>query len=214
MKSDCWKAIIFDWDLTLWNSWDIHLRLMDLTADKLGAARPAEEEIAAEYSRPFLEHLEWFFPLDRETVEDTYLDFYYLAVGEMGGLYPGIPDMLSTLKNRGFKLAVLSDKRRSFGEPELEQAGIGPLLASTHFLTDGRPYKPDPRGLCEVCDTLNIRPEEAVYVGDGRQDIHCAHRAGATSAAALWACVDRESVLKLRPRYQWERVSQLTEDLT
>ena len=26
------KAVVFDWDLTLWNSWDIHMSLMQQTA--------------------------------------------------------------------------------------------------------------------------------------------------------------------------------------
>ena len=39
------KAVVFDWDLTLWNSWDIHLGLMDQTADALGRSRPVSAEV-------------------------------------------------------------------------------------------------------------------------------------------------------------------------
>ena len=32
------QAVVFDWDLTLWNSWGIHLGLMESTAMELGMA--------------------------------------------------------------------------------------------------------------------------------------------------------------------------------
>ena len=62
------KAVVFDWDLTLWNSWDIHLDLMDQTADALGHPRPLPADLGKEYSRPFLQHLAWFFPGDQKQV--------------------------------------------------------------------------------------------------------------------------------------------------
>ena len=60
------KAVVFDWDLTLWNSWDIHMDLMNRTADALGHPRPAILDLGREYYRPFSKHLEWFFPGDQK----------------------------------------------------------------------------------------------------------------------------------------------------
>ena len=39
------KAVVFDWDLTLWNSWDIHLSLMNQTADALDCPRPNNTDL-------------------------------------------------------------------------------------------------------------------------------------------------------------------------
>ena len=203
------RAIIFDWDLTLWNSWDIHLSLMRRTADALGQPQPQQEAIAREYSRPFLQHLAWFFGAGQGQVLDTYLKFYRESVAEMGGLFAGVEEMLRDLRNRGFRLGVLSDKRQAFGALELEQTGVGHLLDHVSFLVDGRPYKPDPHGLRDVIDALGVSATETVYVGDSGQDIECAHRAGARSAAALWGTVSREVLLSQKPHYQWERVEDI-----
>ena len=203
------KALIFDWDLTLWNSWDIHLSLMRRTADVLGLPQPQEEAIAREYSRPFLQHLAWFFGGGEGPVLDTYLESYRQSVAEMGGLFPGVDETLRALRDRGFRLAVFSDKRQAFGAPELEQTGVGHLLDHVSFLVDGRPYKPDPQGLRDVMDALGVSAGETLYVGDSGQDIECAHRAGARSAAALWGTVSREVLLSQRPHYQWERVGDI-----
>ena len=207
------KAIIFDWDLTLWNSWDIHVRLMHRTADALGLPQPEEAAIGHEYHRPFFQHLAWFFHGDQEKVLDTYMGFYLESVSSAGRLYPGVAETLSDLKARGHLLAVFSDKRRAFGELELEQTGIGPLLDYTLFLEDGRPYKPDPEGLLQVLKVLEVSPSEAMYIGDGRQDMECAQRAGVMSGAALWGSVDREELLVHRPAYRWDRIEQVLHTL-
>ena len=203
------KAVIFDWDLTLWNSWDIHVYLMDITADDLGQSRPVKGDIAREYSRPFLEHLAWFFGDElgdeRDLILDTYIGHYRETVGEMASLYPGIAETLMDLKGNGLKLGVFSDKRQPFGISELEQTGVGHLLDHASFLVEGRPYKPDPQGLRDVMDALGVSPPETLYIGDSRQDIRCAHRAGTHSGAALWGSVDREGVLAEGPQFQWDR---------
>lgn len=212
MVSDI-KAVIFDWDLTLWNSWDIHVWLMGKTADELGQPRPDQGEIAREYSRPFLEHLAWFFGDEQGSFLDTYIGFYRDVVREMAGLYPGIGDTLANLKGHGFKVGIFSDKRQSFGVSELEQTGVGHLLDHTSFLEDGRPYKPDPKGLRDVMEVLEVSPSETLYIGDSRHDIQCAHRAGTHSGAALWGSVDREGVLAQNPHFQWNRAELISGSL-
>lgn len=199
------KAVIFDWDLTLWNSWDIHLWLMGRTAEDLGLPPPEEKDIAREYSRPFLQHLAWFFGEEQGPVLDTYISYYRETVGEMAGLYPGIAETLTALNQRGLKVGIFSDKRQPFGISELEQTGVGHLLDHTSFLVDGRPYKPDPRGLWDVMEAMGVSPGETLYVGDSWQDIQCAHRAGTHSGAALWGSVDREGVLAQNPQFQFQR---------
>ena len=74
------KAIIFDWDLTLWNSWDLHLWLMNRTADALGLARPEASDVAREFSRPFAQHLALFFGGDQQRVIDVYRGYYRSSV--------------------------------------------------------------------------------------------------------------------------------------
>jgi phosphoglycolate phosphatase len=203
------KAVVFDWDLTLWNSWDIHVWIMQRTADTLGLPRPGLAAIAQQFSRPFLEHLAWFFGKEKKGLADTYVELYQDTVSHMANLYPEIEETLRALKTHGFRLAVFSDKRTSFGLSELDRTDIGQFLDYTLFLVEGRPYKPDPLGLREVMAALDVTGDETLYVGDSRQDVECAYRAGAKSGAALWGAVDREKVMACRPHYSWERAAQI-----
>ena len=203
------KAVIFDWDLTLWNSWDIHLALMNQTAGALGYSEPAPADLGTEYSRPFLEHLAWFFPGDQEKVVDTYMAFYHAAVWQKHRLYPGVSDLLKSLKDNGYRTAVLSDKRQVFGVPEFEYSGIGDSVDRALFFAEGMAPKPDPAGLQGLMRSLEVSPSECLFVGDSHRDIECAKRAGAWSGAALWASVEPELVLALEPEFQWKRVEDI-----
>jgi len=203
------KAVVFDWDLTLWNSWDIHLALLNQTADELDYPRPVPAKVGREYSRPFLEHLAWFFPGDQKKVVDTYMGFYHAAVWQERRLYPGVPELLKQLKDNGYRTAVLSDKRQVFGVPEFEYSGIGDSVDRALFFGDGMVPKPDPSGLEDLMRTLEVTPSECIFVGDSHRDIECAKRAGAWSGAALWASVESELVLALKPEFRWDRVDDV-----
>ncbi|MCH8800468.1 MAG: HAD family hydrolase [Chloroflexi bacterium] len=203
------RAVVFDWDLTLWNSWDIHLSLMNQTADALGYPRPVAADLGREYSRPFLQHLAWFFPGDQKRVEDTYMGFYHAAVWREPRLYPGVPELLKRLRENGYRTAILSDKREVFGVPEFEHSNLAAIVDKTLFFADGMAPKPDPSGLQDLMRSLEVSPSECLFVGDSQRDIECARRAGAWSGAALWASVERGLVLALKPEFRWETVDDV-----
>ena len=209
------QAVVFDWDLTLWNSWGIHLGLMESTATELGLAPPTAEAIAAEFHRPFHQHLLWFFgshpdaqdELDR--ILPVFLSHYHAIDGHRRYLYPGVATLLTALNRRGIRVGVLSDKIPYFGEIELRESGLAPMVEYANFKTEDRPYKPAPDGLLDVLETMAVNPEDAMYVGDGPQDIACARSVGATSVAALWATIDQEAILAEQPTHRVYRPHQV-----
>ena len=215
------RAVIFDWDLTLWNSWGIHLMLMERTALDLGITPPTAGQVAAEFHRPFRQHLLRFFGSapdnasrleaegELDAILESYLGHYHGNVGRRNYLFPGAASLLRGLHRRGIRIGVLSDKISCFGDGELAQSGLAPLVEYADFKTDDRPYKPAPDGLRRVLNAMNLAPEDAMYVGDGPQDIICAHRVGVVSVAALWATIDRDAVLAQGPDYRLHRPHQV-----
>lgn len=207
------KAVVFDWDLTLWNSWDIHKALMNRIAEVLNYPQPTPGDLGVEYSRPFLEHLAWFFPGDQKIVLDTYMDFYHAEVWKERRLYNGILELLKQLKDTGYRTGILSDKRQIFGVPEFEYSELVGLIDRVIFFADGMSPKPDPTGLQGVMESLQVSAEECLFIGDSHRDIECAKRAGTWSGAALWASVERELVIALEPEFLWEKVGDVAETL-
>ncbi len=208
------SLIVFDWDLTLWNSWELHIQGLWHVADHLGLPRPLAEAVAPRYSVPFADHVAGVFPGQLEAAMACYLEFYDSRVRELGYLYDGVAEALGALRAHGYSLALLSDKRRVYGESEVELSGLGWAFDMVLFLKDGRPYKPDPEGLERVLRSLDTPREQALLVGDSHVDIACAQRAGVACAAALWGSVNREATLSWGPDYVWNTVAEMGAALT
>ena len=211
---DAMKLITFDWDQTLWNSWDIHVKAAQYAADAVDLPPPSADWIAANFSVPFARHLELLFPHNTREATRHYLKFYHSRVKDMGALFDGVLETLKSLKDSGYLIALLSDKHQVYGSQELKATGISNLFDCVLFLDGGRAYKPNPQGLRQIMDALSVEKEEVVYVGDSHVDIQCAQRTGATSAAALWGSVNVEAVLKEKPDYALHSVQEVQEILT
>ena len=117
--------------------------------------------------------------------------------------------LLKRLKDKGYRTAILSDKREAFGVAELAFSKLGDSVDRALFFTDGMDPKPDPSGLQDMMGFLEVAPSETLFVGDSHRDIECAKRAGAWSGAALWASVEPDLVLALKPDLKWETVDDV-----
>lgn len=188
---------------------------MEHTAAELGKAAPSAQAVAAEFHRPFRQHLLWFFGSrpdaddELDKILEVYLARYNGMVQHRNYLFPGVASLLPALRRRGLLIGILSDKIPEFGEAELRQSGLGAFVDHANFKTDARPYKPAPDGLRSVLAELDIAPADAMYVGDGPQDIACARSVGAASAAALWSTIDRDATVAQDPTYRLYRPHQV-----
>ena len=100
--------------------------------------------------------------------------------------YPGIPEAVTALKERGLRLAVVTNK------PEEQADKIVSHFFGPHVFTcvvggrPGRAAKPDPAAALEVLAALGVPPAAALFVGDSDVDMQTAHNAGMRSAGAVW----------------------------
>ena len=100
--------------------------------------------------------------------------------------YPGIPELLSALRQRNLKLAVLSNKPDDF-----TRLCVTTLLADWRFdlvmgATAALPVKPHPAGALQVARTLDVAPSEFVYLGDTSTDMQTAVSAGMLPVGVTW----------------------------
>lgn len=100
--------------------------------------------------------------------------------------YPGIPEMLDALSERGIIMAVLTNK------PE-EPAGV--LLAEkfarwrfdlVRGAREGEPIKPDPSCVQNVLAELNVPAAECLYVGDTAVDMQTGKGANLFTVGVTW----------------------------
>ncbi len=81
--------------------------------------------------------------------------------------YPEVPDVLEQLKQRGFRLIIVTNARREFVELELEKAEIESYFEHVFSSTsDFGMVKKNVNLYRTVCKILEISPQEMVHVGD------------------------------------------------
>ncbi|MEJ7139506.1 phosphoglycolate phosphatase [Amphibiibacter pelophylacis] len=108
---------------------------------------------------------------------------YARCCGTRSRLYPGVRSALERLRQRGARLAVLTNKERAYTLPVLDAHGLTPLFDDI-VCGDSHPRrKPDPMGLLAVLSASGLERKQALMVGDSSTDIATARAAG----VAVWA---------------------------
>jgi len=100
--------------------------------------------------------------------------------------FPGVVDLLETLRRNGFPLGVYTTATRRAANLMLGNARLDRLFPAVVGGDEVDRPKPDPLGLLLACERLNVDPENAVYVGDAEVDLRCARAAGALGIHAAW----------------------------
>lgn len=105
--------------------------------------------------------------------------------------YEGINDLLKNLKEKGIKLAIVSNKYDSAVKAlckdyyhEFIQVAIGE--------SQGVAKKPAPDSVYAALEQLGSSKEEAIYVGDSDVDVHTAHNAGLKCVGVTWGFRNRD----------------------
>lgn len=134
---------------------------------------------------------------DDDTIDRMYAEFrgaYARNWDAKTRAYRGVPEMLDGLVERGFKIAVLSNKPDDFTRRCVEE-----LLGEWKFDVvlghhDGVPAKPDPAGALRVAEELGVPPERILFVGDSSIDMRTAVAAGMFPVGVLWGFRPREEL--------------------
>ena len=142
--------------------------------------------------------------LSEEYVKAARADFmaYYMAhIDEMTQPYDGILSLVETLQERGYKLAVASNKF---------QAGTSKLIAKffpdTPFIDvcgnrEGVPLKPDTDLVDIILEKAALPLDRCIMVGDSAVDIETAHNAGIHSIGVKWGFRSTEELQEARAEH-------------
>lgn len=139
-------------------------------------------------------------PADQHVLADEFKRYYGAHCHGNTHPYEGVADMLSALRQGGYKTAIVSNK----GQEAVS------LLHNEFFrhlvdfsLGESPQYrkKPAPDMIKRALSLLDCRPEQAVYVGDSEVDKQTADNAGLTSVLVTWGFRDEPFLKSLHPDY-------------
>ena len=123
--------------------------------------------------------------------------------------YQGVMNLLNQLKTRDVKSSVLSNKPHQFTELCVEE-----LIGNKYFemvlgQREGVKKKPSPDGAIEICHSLNIDPEETLFIGDTNVDIATGIAAGMKTIGVLWGFREEKELREAGAHYIIDRPDQV-----
>ena len=108
--------------------------------------------------------------------------------------YEGITDLIKKLKERGFLLAVNSNKPQAQTEDVILSVFGEDVFDMVVGQVEDRPRKPAPDGVNYILSKLEVTRDETVYLGDTSIDMQTGKSAGVFTVGALWGFRDREEL--------------------
>jgi HAD superfamily hydrolase (TIGR01509 family) len=143
-----------------------------------------------------------------ETAMQEYLEFYRTHHASLARLIPGIRDILDNVRSKGRHLALFTGKGKHTTAITLEKFGLSSYFDLVVTGNDVREHKPSAEGLRKILSHFNLKPGEALMVGDAVADVKAAQEAGIPIAAVLWDSYAKDRVLSMKTDHVFHSVSE------
>ncbi|MFO1080806.1 MAG: HAD family hydrolase [Reyranellaceae bacterium] len=173
------KAILFDWDNTLVDTWPTIIECYRATFAALGVPPWTADEVRSRAHGSLREVFPGLFGPRAGEAEQTFYDTFHRIHLERLAPLPGAAELLAHCRDRGCYVAIVSNKVGDNLRTELAHLGWQDRVARAVGAKDCARDKPAPDPIFRALDGTGIAPDESVWmVGDSPADLKCAHAAG------------------------------------
>lgn len=196
------KAVIFDLDGTLLNTLDDLADSTNYALSRFGYPTRTIEEVRQFVGNGVAKLIERAIPDGKnnpnfEKCLSIFKENYAQNMYNKTAPYNGIIEMLSNLKSKGIKIAVVSNKFDLAVKELCKKYFEGFIdFAAGENESQGIKKKPAPDTVLSVLNEFNFAPEDAVYVGDSDVDIMTAKNSKMPCISVTWGFRDEKFLLE------------------
>ena len=196
------KAVIFDLDGTLLNTLDDLADSTNYALSRFGYPARTIEEVRQFVGNGVAKLIERAIPEGKnnpnfEKCLAIFKENYAQNMYNKTAPYNGIIEMLSNLKSKGIKIAVVSNKFDLAVKELCKKYFEGFIdFAAGENEAQGIKKKPAPDTVISVLNEFNFAPEDAVYVGDSDVDIMTAKNSKMPCISVTWGFRDEKFLLE------------------
>lgn len=206
------KLLIFDFDGTLANTLP-HIVNCILKCIKKFNLKPLSKEDVEKYSGAVLADALKHLGATEEQLPEIkkyYADIFFEDITDIY-LYENVSDTLNELKQRGYTLAVASNRGKNTMIPLLESLDIIQCFDTIVGESDVENKKPSADMVELILKELNCAKDETLVLGDTRFDVLMSKNADCKSCYVCHDEKTNEDVLALNPDFVIYNFSELLE---
>jgi phosphoglycolate phosphatase len=208
-----YKLLIFDWDGTI----------MDSVARIVDCLRKAGEQVLGEENRDdhelkdviglgLREAIQQLYPTANskqiEEMSDVYR-YQYMEINTTSSvLFDGAEDLLESLEQQGYWLAVATGKGRQGLDQVLEITGLGHRFHTTRCASETF-SKPHPLMLEEILQQLGLNAKDALMIGDTEYDMEMAKNTKMDRLGVSYGVHPEDRLMKHQPIGCINHISEL-----
>ena len=161
------KAIFFDWDNTLVDTWPILLKASDMVLQHFGLPIATLDEVKVRARLSTRESFPILFKENWQEAQEIFYNAVHACKNDLK-LYDGVLQQLQLLIDYGYKIAIISNKNNKLLLSEIKQFNVHSDLTLGSGDTDYD--KPHPEMGLVALKHFGLKPSDAVYVGDSVTD--------------------------------------------
>jgi pyrophosphatase PpaX len=207
------RTVLFDLDGTLIDSVRLILDSYHHTLAAHGLPPRSDEEWLAGVGTPLTaQFAAWRDDAAMlEALIATYREYNLKHHDRMVSVYPGVVEVVRTLKDEGIATGLVTSKNRSGALRGLTLARLEALMDVLVCADEVENPKPHPEPVEKAIRLLGADPRSTVYVGDSIHDMRSGRAAGVRTAAVLWGPFGRSHLEGAEPDFWLERPEELLE---
>ncbi|MDR1698193.1 MAG: HAD-IA family hydrolase [Erysipelotrichaceae bacterium] len=210
-----YKVLIFDMDGTIANTDQmINVTYRTLYKKYRPDFEPTDDYLLT-FSGPATEEtLKREFPgQDQKDMFNEYLKVSKENYEKTITLYENQLEVLKTLKQQGYKLAIDTNKETSLTKYTLELFKMETLFDFVVGLNDVKHIKPNPEGVDKIIQHFGVKPSEVLFVGDTKYDYLTSKNAGIDCALFIFRGKD-DPAREINSRYHYDSFDGLLKGLS
>lgn len=208
-----YKIAIFDLDGTILNTLDDLADSLNVVLQKFQMPLHTYEQVRFMVGNGIPKLIERAIPdgvtnPKYQEVLSEYIKYYEKHCAQKTAPYDGILELLSQMKHHGMKIAVNTNKVSQAAE-ELCNYYFPFVFDYVCGSSPQTPVKPAPDGVFKILNHLNMRKEDAVYIGDSDVDIQTGKNSGIDVISVAWGFRGKDFLLQNGA----EKIVQNTQEL-
>jgi len=192
------KLIIFDMDGTLIDSGLAIANAVNFVRAHYGLEPQEKDQMLRAMNDPHINSAQYFYNVDAFTDEHSILFKKYYdenCIKEME-LYGGIVELLALCKESNFQMSVATNASSYYAHKMLEYVDVKHYFDLIVGADMVKQAKPSSDMILYTLDTLQIKKQNSLLVGDSIKDIMAAKSAGIDSLLVDWGFSDHDDAIK------------------